>query len=102
LSFISTIGRTDFNAAVALFGILFHKTFDATQRSWVRCAIFARLHFVDFAILFLLYLFFLTWSHPSASRARAQYMYALFTCIFFDLVWLNVAGGVSGTGGRME
>ena len=36
LSFISTIGRTDFNAAVALFGILFHKTFDATQRSWVR------------------------------------------------------------------
>ena len=44
LSFISTIGRTDFNAAVALFGILFHKTFDATQRSWVRCAIFATLH----------------------------------------------------------
>jgi hypothetical protein len=29
-------------------------------------------------------------------------MYALATCIFFDLVWLNVAGGVSGTGGRME
>jgi hypothetical protein len=35
LATISTIGRPDFNAAVASFGVFFHKTFDAAQRKWV-------------------------------------------------------------------
>jgi hypothetical protein len=36
LSLISCIGRSDYNVAVALFGLFFYKLLDDTQRSRVR------------------------------------------------------------------